>query len=278
MKNCIAFLDEGPNSGGRLEFALGFAERLDAHLTACALTLEVPFHFAGGSMASAEIWRQKLDSARARIEALANQVDQRLARSQISTDLRSVSLPLAAVSGAAARFARYADVSILGLAEKDPAAALQREVLSGALFESGRPVLVTTPQADPEKALRRVLIAWDGGPQAARAVADAGPLLERADDVHVVVVDPQVSPEDHGELPGGDIALTLSRRGVRVEVHQLPLAGRTVAQTIVAHARDWDAGMVVMGGFGHSPFREYLFGGVTRELLDDAAAPLFMAH
>ncbi len=278
MKNCLVFLDGEPTAPGRLEFAIEIAARLQAHLTALPVTLEPAYTFAASGVASAELWAQQLEAARAVSEELKGQTEARLSRAEVAFELRPLCLPLGALSRTAALHARYGDLSILGHAVDTPGAAAMQDLFDGALFDSGRPVLVAPPQADAAKALRRVMVAWDASKFSARAVGEALPLLKRAEEVCVAVVDPEVSVVDHGQEPGADIALSLSRHGVKVEVRQVADVGRSVPEALSTLARDWDAGMIVMGGFGHSKMRESLFGGVSYEMLERAEFPIFMSH
>lgn len=278
MKNLLAFHDAGFDSGDRLDFAIGLAKALDAHLTTLALAEEPVFVGGAGTMAAAEIWTHALAEARREAAALAAQAAERIADAGVVGDARTASLTLGSVARIAALHARYADLSIVAPQSDAPPVGLREEAFDGALFDSGRPVLATPATADPRDLAKRPMIAWDGGPLAARAIGAAMPLLQRAETISVAVVDPKPGRDAHGEEPGGDIALSLARHGLPVEVHQLPGARATVAETLTAHARDWNASMLVMGGFGRSRLRESIFGGVSREMLREPPVPLFMAH
>lgn len=278
MKNCLAFLDDSQAAADRLDFAIAFATPLEAHLTAFAITPEPAYMYVGGSGAGAAVWAEQLERSRLEAAAAGQRYAERLQTTGLSFDARAASLQVSAIGRTAAQHARYADLAIVGYSADLAAGRVDNEVFEGVLFESGRPLLVVATPSDAAKARRRIMVAWDGGRQAARAVGDALPLLKDAEDVSLVVVDPQVAPDAHGEEPGGDMALTLARHGVKVDVHQIPRAGRTIGAALQSHARDWDAGMIVMGGFGHSMLRESLFGGVSQELLESGDVPLFMAH
>jgi nucleotide-binding universal stress UspA family protein len=125
---------------------------------------------------------------------------------------------------------------------------------------------------------QRVLIAWDAGREAARAVSDALPLLKRADTVEVAVFDPERGRREHGEQPGADVALYLTRHGVKVSVARQSGANFVVGAQILSRAADTGADLVVMGAYGHSRVRELVLGGVTRIMLESMTVPVLMSH
>ena len=103
-------------------------------------------------------------------------------------------------------------------------------------------------------------------------------MLREADTVHIAMIDPVASESQQGEEPGSDLAAYLARHGMNVSVEVLASGSRNQGEVILQHATDIGAGMIVMGGYGHSRLREYIFGGVTKYLLDHATMPLLMAH
>jgi nucleotide-binding universal stress UspA family protein len=125
---------------------------------------------------------------------------------------------------------------------------------------------------------KRVVIAWQPTRETTRAVHDAMPFLRAADCVDVVVVDPEVGETAHGPDPGTDIATQLARHGLRVNVVQLPRAGTSVACVINDYVRQSNSDLLIAGGYGHSRLREFLLGGVTRELLSTVTVPTLFSH
>src|SRR6185436_7271120 len=121
------------------------------------------------------------------------------------------------------------------------------------IFASGRPVLLLPP-TPPAAGCHRVLVGWNAGREAARAVGDALPLLEKADAVELLVVDQGRNSTGHGEEPGADIARHLARHGVQVEVRRIQSAGGEVGRLLLARAASFGADLLVMGAYGHSRF------------------------
>jgi nucleotide-binding universal stress UspA family protein len=148
--------------------------------------------------------------------------------------------------------------------------------VQGALFDSGRPMLVVPYIQREGLKLDRVLVCWDGSRNASRAIADALPFLERAKAVDVLVVG---KGRDRGdEIPGADIAQHLARHSLNVDLKRIVAADTDVANTILSYAADSSADLIVMGGYGHSRLREFVLGGATRGILQTMTIPTLMSH
>jgi nucleotide-binding universal stress UspA family protein len=103
-------------------------------------------------------------------------------------------------------------------------------------------------------------------------------LLVRAEAVEVSVVDHQHQPAGHGEEPGADIARHLARHGAQVEVRRMSSGGQDVGHLLLSRAAAFHADLLVMGAYGHSHLREWMFGGVTRTVLYEAGLPVLMSR
>jgi nucleotide-binding universal stress UspA family protein len=119
-----------------------------------------------------------------------------------------------------------------------------------------------------------VLIAWNGGREAMRAVRRAMPFLRRASRIEIAMVDPEASDG----APGGDLALFLSRHGLSVDVTSLAGGGERASDVLRRRILDLGADLLVMGAYGHSRLREIVLGGVTRDFLRDPPVATLMAH
>jgi nucleotide-binding universal stress UspA family protein len=175
------------------------------------------------------------------------------------------------------RRARYADLTLAG-PELLASETLRQKVIEGALFWSGKPLLLVPENARPSLNPKRVLVAWDTRIEATRAVREALDLLAAADEVHLAIVDPVEGERSHGEEPGADVATFLARHGVNVTVDRLPSENHSVAEVLRRHAVDTDAEVLVMGAYGHSRLRQRIFGGVTRSMLENPPLPVFLAR
>ncbi|PZO00624.1 MAG: universal stress protein [Alphaproteobacteria bacterium] len=153
----------------------------------------------------------------------------------------------------------------------------QQEVARSVIFGSGRPVLVFSDETpEPSVDLRRVVIAWDGSRSAARAMADAMPILKLAEDVRVLTV--------AGDKPEVDSALWaealrhLALHGVNAAADVVQAEGVGIGKVIDGYLRDQTADLLVMGAYGHSRLQEFILGGATQHMLSHPLVATFMSH
>jgi nucleotide-binding universal stress UspA family protein len=262
-----------PDAAG--QYAISVADAFGAHVTAIAFAFEpiVPPSLMGGL--PPDILEEQRAEGENAANALIKAFEDGMARAGLSADARMVPMTLAGAADLFGQMARRFDLSIVRQAEPDGIAP-QDLVIEAALFESGRPVLIVPYiQRDPLK-LDRVLVCWDASRNAARAIGDAIPFLSRAKAIEIVVVASERARSD--ELPGADIAHHLARHGLEVELKRIVTETTDVASTILSYAADCSADFIVMGGYGHSRFREFILGGATRGMLSAMTVPTLMSH
>jgi nucleotide-binding universal stress UspA family protein len=176
------------------------------------------------------------------------------------------------------RCSSYADLVILGQALPAGTIALPVDLPECVAFGSGRPVLVV-PYGGVRKTVgKTVLLCWNASREAARAAADAMPFLRSADEVIVLVIEPNGARLAHGQEPGADVATWLARHGVKVRVQHDIAPDVDVGNAILSRAADYGADLIVMGIYGHSRLREMVLGGVSRTLLSSMTLPVLMSH
>jgi nucleotide-binding universal stress UspA family protein len=217
---------------------------------------------------------QRAESEKA-AKAAVGRLDEAAGDAGIAMEAHMHNAAVATAPRVFAGLARRFDLSIVGQSEPDQQ-AIGNLIIEAALFDTGRPVLVVPYIQRAGLRLDRILLCWDGSRSAARAAADALPFLRRAKLVEVVTVASEPAKSD--EMPGADIAQHLARHGVTVELKRIVTAETDVASTILSHAADSSADFLVMGGYGHSRLREFILGGVTREILASMTVPVLMSH
>jgi nucleotide-binding universal stress UspA family protein len=264
---------DGPDVAG--PFAISVAETFGAHVAGVAFSYEpiIPPTVMGG-IPAAYIDQQRAENDKAASDAAAR-FEEAARRAGVSFESRTIG---ASVAGAAERFgsiARRFDLAVVGQANPDRLVA-EDLIAEGALFSSGRPVLVVPYIQKAALKLDRVMVCWDASRNAARAIADAMPLLKRAKSIDVVIVASERLKSD--EIPGADIGQHLARHDLKVEVKRIVATDTDVANTILSHAADTSADFIVMGGYGHSRLREFVLGGATRGILSSMTVPTLLSH
>ena len=174
--------------------------------------------------------------------------------------------------------ARTADLIIASQTDESWEYSLLFDFPERLALESGRPTLIVPHAGRFPRVGQRALVAWNGKREATRAVFDAMPLLEQAEAVRVLWVNPGNAPSTLGSSPGADIAANLARHGVKCEVGTSVTAGIEVGDDILSRLADFGADLLVMGCYGHSRFREFVLGGVSREILKHMTVPVLMSH
>ena len=196
-------------------------------------------------------------------------------RTGVSAEPLTLSVSFAEAGAQFGRVARYFDLAIVGQAGPDKSAA-EEMIAKSALFDSGRPVIIVPRIQTAPLKLDRVMVCWDGSRSAARAVADAIPLLERAGHVEVVTVADERDKQD--EIAGADMGRHLTRHGLNVDVQRITKGDTDVAHALLSHAGNAGVDFIIMGGYGHSRVREFVLGGVTHSILRSMAVPVLMSH
>lgn len=173
---------------------------------------------------------------------------------------------------------RYADLVVVGQTDPDDRSATATPDLPEyVMLNCGRPVLIVPYAGKFDHVGKNVLVAWDGSMEATRALTDAIPLLKHANNVSVVLFNPSSRSKVHGEQPGADIALYLARHKIKVEVVRQN-TDIDVGNALLSLAADLGSDLIVMGGYGHTRFREVLLGGVTMTVLKTMTVPVLMSH
>ena len=275
IKDIVVNLSVDPSRDVAGNYAISLADAFGAHLAAVAFSYEpiIPPTIMG-TVPVSFIDAQRAQSDKAAKDALAK-FDEAARRAGLSFESRALTASLAGGADMFGRIARRFDISVIGQSEPNTVAP-EELVVEGALFSSGRPVVVVPYIQKGGLKLDRVMVAWDGSRNAARAVADAMPLLAKAKTIDVVIVATDKGKD--GEIPGADIAQHLARHGLKVDLKRIVAPDTDVANTLLSHAADTSVDFIVMGGYGHSRLREFILGGATRGILSAMTVPALLSH
>lgn len=275
-KTILTHVDSFQPSTSHIAFAAELAAAHEAHLIGLCpsgfASLPAGDYFGASARYVGEM-QQELDDAAdeaAKVfEAQCKQNGIASYESRVTTD----SVISATLLGAV-----FADLLVVSQPAEDSAKTIAGPGYVGdLLMDSRRPVLVLPNDGSLKPVAGKAMVAWNGSREAARAVTDAMPLLSRASQVEVVVVNSAEQGAGDNELPGAELGLFLARHGINVDVRDV-VANTTISEAILNEVLAANADLLVMGGYGHSRIREWVLGGTTREILASTTVPVLMSH
>ncbi|CAA7624704.1 Universal stress protein UspA and related nucleotide-binding proteins [Magnetospirillum sp. LM-5] len=272
FKDILVHVDNSPQCGVRLGLAARLAKDHQAHLIALNVRhrQHLPQYIAAqyGSILDKIEDEHNAEAAR-EARAIFDRIQPDYG---VTTEWRDVDGPL---ESTVALHARYVDLTVVGQplpGEDGPGLA------DSLILEVGRPVLVVPYAGRFDTIGERILVAWNGSREATRAVHDALPILTRAKLAHVIAVNPTGGMAGHGDVPGADICLHLSRHGANAVCEHIRSEDLNIGEMLLSRAADEDVDLLVMGAYGRSRLRELVMGGATRHLLHHMTVPVLMSH
>lgn len=273
IRDILVVLEPGAEGLQVDEFALSLSSQLGAHLTAAGVALQTiaPVSFMGDY--PYELMAQATDEARVAAQRAFERLNT-AAPAGVTIDYVPVEGFTSEAIDRVARLARHYDLTIVRQNSPDED-GFASQLAVGTIFGSGRPCIMMPYIHKGGAKLGKAMVAWDGGVVAARALAGALPLLQKAGKVEVVTV--ARADQDIDSVPGFDITRHLARHGINATLKQLPPTN-DIAAILLSHAADSAPDYIVMGCYGHSRLRELVLGGTTREILGSMTVPIVMAH
>ncbi|MES2098765.1 MAG: universal stress protein [Pseudomonadota bacterium] len=278
FKSLLVLLGDEPHCIARTQAAIRLAQRLDCHLVGLAPTGLLDLAAVPGSAAAFSEFAAR---ARDALRDQAGRVADRFRNDCRTAGLASYDAIVDEADSARSllRHAHCSDLTLLTQADPDaPGYRAASELVETVVLHSARPTLILPNAGHFEQLGTRALIAWDESREAARAVADALPLLRRATEVHLATW-----PEGDGaerQLLQAQLDAArgwLARHGIDAQV-QLERATGSIADALLARAAESRCDLIVMGAWGHARWAERLLGGATHGLLRSMAVPVLMSH
>jgi nucleotide-binding universal stress UspA family protein len=257
-----------------MHVASPLARRFGAHLTGLHVVPHIPLYVDAGMGVGADFYTAQQQALHEEAERVQEVFAKRLDTDQLKGDWVRLSGEDRPAMQVAIAFCRAADVIVASQYDETMpggAAYFPEDLVLG----SGRPVVLVPRQGSFAEIGRRVLVAWNGGRESARAAFDVLPLLAEGAEVRVFQVTVRKEPE---RRTAQDVVDVFTRHGLRAETALVAPSGRSVGEEVLAAAGEYGADLVVMGCYGQSRLRETIFGGVTNSVLENMALPVMMSH
>lgn len=276
-KSLLTVLTDSNTAAAPLAQMIALAGAQDAHAEALCLGVDrtqTGYYYAG---ANAMVLQETLARAQSEASELRSYVEGELAKSGVTWSAEDGVAQISDLGRHVAQHARFSDLVVLGRPYGKDRGAEAEPIVEAALFEGRTPVLVVPDGLEPMSRPNTVLVGWNESVEAMAAIRKSLPFLMGADLVRIVVIDPPKHGPERSD-PGGMLSQMLARHGVNCEIDVLSKTMTRVSDILNRHATDTGADMMVMGAYGHSRFREAILGGATRNMLEQAKVPVFMAH
>jgi nucleotide-binding universal stress UspA family protein len=285
LRDLLVYVDQSKHAMERLRLAADLARRHQSRLTALYVRElnAVQQHeqsIAELGQGSAEAITRTNRRIRRSIDDTAERL--RSALEEIERE-HGLEVEWRCLDGVAAtivpQHARFADLCVVS--QDTPAVATETgyTFAERLLFVTGRPVVFVPPQGSFGRLGRHLLVAWNSSRASTRAVNDALPLIERADKVTLLAINPAEFAERYGALAPAQMVEHLRRHGAAVEgIWRDDIPSGSIADAVLGEAHKVGSDLIIAGAFGHPRLWEKMMGGVTRDLLARMNLPILMSY
>lgn len=278
-KTILAHLPDEKRAPAILAVGLQLADRFDAHLIALHVVPQPYVPIAPYGDAAGEVMERERETLEAEAQRIKAKFAAMIAGRAVIPEYRQAQARFMPVAEVVTAHARCADLVVAG----QPETGLRLDYRPGdvgedVMMEAGRPVLLVPETCSRTTLGERVLLAWNGSREASRAAFDALPMLAGAREVRILTINPAKRLDEKPDDSGRELATALGRHGVNAIAAWSLAHSHGIAEELASRIGDPGADLLVMGGYGHSRFREFLFGGVTAGMLSRMRIPVLMSH
>jgi nucleotide-binding universal stress UspA family protein len=266
--NDTARLDYVASSAARL------AGKLDAHVVGLYVIPAVQIYPSLGFEAVPQVFEGHRVFFKENEQRVQARFEEIMKEAGLACTWRSVEGRTSLIADEIVNHARACDFVMLSTPAGESTSGVESDLIESVAMAAGRPVIVLSAKQDAPLAIDDVVVGWNGAREAARAAFDALPILKVAGKVRIVCADPPAATA----APGADIAAALGCHGIKAEVRTIAAPGNDHGEALLRHARETNAGLIVMGAYGHSRLAELVFGGATRHVIANADRPVLFSH
>ncbi|WP_166038053.1 universal stress protein [Sphingosinicella sp. YJ22] len=271
LRSILLHVDGEEGQEARVEAALDLARAFEGHITCVQIN---PFRSGyvgvnalGGAVAIPE-FIEEIEQAKAERR---QRLEDRLRAEQVLWAWQEVT---GDVAQSLIDLSRLTDVVVLNGPGEDPWSAVDALSLSGEVIVHARPpVLVMPARRRSLDCFGRALVAWNGSPESCNALKASLPMLRGASGVHIAI-----ATREETAFPATLASEYLGWHGIKSDLREIELGTRELWEALLHEASQVGAAYIVMGGYGHSRFREAVLGGTTRAMLKLADLPLLIGH
>ncbi len=278
FKTILVSLNDVGRAPSILSAATVISRRHDAHVIGLYVAPAVRIHPAVQVNMTPDLLGLQQDHYKSESRKAKKIFEDALRAEGVAGEWRHVASLTPNIADAVIEHGREADLIIAGQVDHQGDNGLEPDFDERVTLGAGRPVLMIPLAGEFKTIGEQVVVGWNATREAARAVFDAIPLMARARQIHLVWVDPQRDADSAGDLPGSELAAALSRHGLKVTAEKTQAAGIGVGEVLLNRVSDHGADLLVMGAYGHSRVREFIFGGASRSVLHHMTVPVLLSN
>jgi nucleotide-binding universal stress UspA family protein len=277
-KTILVCLNDIPGLPSLISAAKALARTFEAHVTGLYIVPAVQIYPSGALDLMPQVYDGNRIYFQNNVAKVRDAFESAMRREGFSFAFHEVDSRSYLISDDVIDQGRSADLIVIKAVDREAGSGVELDFAERVVIDAGRPVLILPHQGETAVRFGEAIIGWNGSREAARAAFDAVPLLKFGTGVRVVAVDPQKNPELRGSVAGADLAESLARHGVKATAEPYLTDGLEPGLALLRHANDLGASLIVMGGYGHSRFREFILGGSTASMLAKLDRPVLMSH
>lgn len=276
-KTILTYLSSAERAKALIDVSLAIAGKQEAHLIGLHVIPQVPVYGAVAAQIPQEVVDRQRDVMREDAEVIQKVFEDAVQGSGVRTEWRCEEADYGDLAQDIIEQALCVDLVVAGQETSDWFEG-RGDLPARIVMGSGRPVLLVPSEGTFNGVGERVVVAWNQSRESARAAFDAMPLMQDAKSVRVLAVNPGNGQGHNAFSPSEDLALCLSRHGIKTEAASTVTTELSVGDELLSRLADHGSDLLVMGCYGHSRLRETIFGGATRHILKHMTVPVLMSH